>query len=179
MNTPYSEDARQVQLCLTGDTKAFEPLVRRYQNAAFATALGFVSDNLDAQDLVQDAFLTAYTKLGQLRRPETFGRWLRQIVVNRCKRWLTRQPLKSPIEAAESLLVTAANGRHHDQAQQMDLWDAVHRLSESHRSLLLMHYLSGWPYTDMAVYMDIPMMRSSWRAPNQRSASRPKMRSSV
>jgi|GEM_PF-3558168 DNA-directed RNA polymerase specialized sigma24 family protein len=81
MNTPYQEDAHQVHLGLTGDVQAFEPLVRRYQSAS----LDSVSDDLDAQDLVQDAFVTADTKLGQPRQSETFDRWLRKIVVNRFK----------------------------------------------------------------------------------------------
>ena len=45
-----------VERCLAGNAQAFEPLVRYYQNAAFATALGYVRSRVDAQDIVQDAF---------------------------------------------------------------------------------------------------------------------------
>ena len=77
-----------VERCLTGNAQAFEPLVRHYQNAAFATALRYVRSRVDAQDIVQDAFVAAYCRLGQLRDRERFGGWLMHIVANRCKGWL-------------------------------------------------------------------------------------------
>ena len=60
-----------VERCLAGNAQAFEPLVRRYQNAAFATALRYVRSRVDAQDIVQDAFVAAYCRLGQLRDRST------------------------------------------------------------------------------------------------------------
>jgi len=59
-----------------GDRAAFTELVRRYENAAYATALTYTHHVEDAQDIVQDAFVIAYCKLAQLREPEHFGTWL-------------------------------------------------------------------------------------------------------
>lgn len=83
MTTITQDDTYNVHLCLHGDANAFEPLVRRYQNAAFAVAMGFLRDRTDAEDVVQDAFVAAYCKLSQLKDPATFGSWLHRIVVNR------------------------------------------------------------------------------------------------
>ncbi len=48
-----------VERRLAGNAQAFEPLVQHYQNAAFATALRHVRSRVDAQDIVQDAFVAA------------------------------------------------------------------------------------------------------------------------
>ena len=56
-----------VAQCRTGDDRAFSALVQRFQNAAYATALSLNRDVDEAQDVVQEAFVAAYSKLGQLR----------------------------------------------------------------------------------------------------------------
>ena len=50
MQQPFKEDEELVLKCLAGDVNAFEPLVRRYQNAAYAIAMGYVQERADAQD---------------------------------------------------------------------------------------------------------------------------------
>ena len=60
MSTTPSEVAELVLTCRAEGGDAFEPLVRRYQHAANATAISLVRDAQDAQDIVQDAFVAAY-----------------------------------------------------------------------------------------------------------------------
>ena len=60
MSTTPSEVAELVLTCRAEGGDAFEPLVRRYQHAAYATAISLVRDAQDAQDIVQDAFVAAY-----------------------------------------------------------------------------------------------------------------------
>ena len=88
---PDQLEAQYVQQCRSGQPEAFEPLVRRYQNAAYAIALSYLTDEADAQDVVQDAFIAAYCKLNQLGDSAMFGRWSRRIVTNRCREWLRRR----------------------------------------------------------------------------------------
>ena len=69
MSDTSSEQVELIRQCRDGNAEAFAPLVRRYQNAAYAVALGYVRDPHEAEDIVQDAFVAAYCKLGQLREP--------------------------------------------------------------------------------------------------------------
>ena len=120
---------------MAGNAQAFEPLVRHYQNAAFATALRYVRSRADAQDIVQDAFVAAYCRLGQLRDREHFGRWLMRIVANRCKDWLRDRRRTQPLDSAETALKNAAAAEHADQMQRLELQEAVDMLPE--------HYPNG------------------------------------
>lgn len=146
-----------VKRCLAGNAQAFEPLVRHYQNAAFATALGYVRSRVDAQDIVQDAFVAAYCRLGQLRDREHFGRWLMRIVANRCKDWLRDRHRTQPLDSAETALENAAVVEYADQMQRLDLQEAVDQLPEHYRSAVLMYYLSGLSYREIAELMEVPL----------------------
>ena len=148
-----------VESCLTGNAQAFEPLVRYYQNAAFATALGYVRSRVEAEDIVQDAFIVAYCRLGQLRDRKRFGGWLMHIVANRCKDWLrTRSRTRTqPLESAETALENASVVEHADHMRRLDLQEAIDQLPEHYRSVVLMHYLSGLSYREIADVMEIPL----------------------
>ena len=146
-----------VERCLAGNAQAFEPLVRHYQNAAFATALRYVRSRVDAQDIVQDAFVAAYCRLGQLRDRRHFGRWLMHIVANRCKDWLRDRRRTKPLESAEMALENAAAAEHADQMRRLELQEAVDLLPEHYRSAVLMYYLSGLSYREIAELMEVPL----------------------
>ncbi len=146
-----------VERCLAGNAQAFEPLVRHYQNAAFATALRYVRSQVDAQDIVQDAFVSAYCRLGQLRDRERFGGWLMHIVANRCKDWLRDRRRTQPLDSAETTLENAAATEHADQMRRLELQEAVDLLPEHYRSAVLMYYLSGLSYREIAELMEVPL----------------------
>ena len=146
-----------VERCLAGNAQAFEPLVRHYQNAAFATALGHVRSRADAQDIVQDAFVAAYCRLGQLRDRKRFGGWLMHIVANRCKDWLRDRSRTQPLDSAATALENAAVVEHADQMRRLDLQEAIDQLPDHYRSALLMYYLSGLSYREIAEVMEVPL----------------------
>ena len=146
-----------VERCLAGNAQAFEPLVRHYQNAAFATALRYVRSRVDAQDIVQDAFVAAYCRLGQLRDKERFGGWLMHIVANRCKDWLRDRKRTQPLDAAETALENAAVVEHADQMRRLDLQEAIDQLPDHYRSALMMYYLSGLSYREIAELLEVPL----------------------
>ena len=146
-----------VERCLAGNAQAFEPLVRHYQNAAFATALRYVRSRADAQDIVQDAFVAAYCRLGQLRDREHFGRWLMRIVANRCKDWLRDRSRTQPLDSAETALENAAAAEHADQMRRLELQEAVDLLPEHYRSAVLMYYLSDLSYREIAELIEVPL----------------------
>jgi RNA polymerase sigma factor (sigma-70 family) len=68
---------------------AFCELVRRFQDMAYACAYAVLGDFHLAEDAAQEAFISAWQKLGQLREPEAFPGWLRRVVLTECNR-LTR-----------------------------------------------------------------------------------------
>src|SRR5215469_5229028 len=93
-----------VQRALKGDLTAFVALTRRFQHLAFGTALALLGDFHQAEDAVQEAFLSAWSALPALSDPAAFPGWLRGIVRHHAFRTLRRRHLDLvPLEAAEDV----------------------------------------------------------------------------
>ena len=161
MTTTAHDDTNSILQCLQGNADAFEPLVRRYQNAAFAVALGFLRDRTDAEDVVQDAFVAAYCKLSQLKDPAIFGSWLHRIVVNRCKEWSRRKKVDRLVRVgpdAEHMRdeFPQADQIHREYLECLELWDEVERLPEHYRQVVNLYYYTGFSLKEIASFLDIP-----------------------
>lgn len=77
---PLSAEADLVTAAQGGDMAAFEALYRQYFGAVYDFAVRTMKDSHSAADAVQDAFIKAHEKIGQLRDPEAFRPWLYAIV---------------------------------------------------------------------------------------------------
>jgi RNA polymerase sigma-70 factor (ECF subfamily) len=90
-NALVHEDIDLVERSLQGERDAFEDLVRKYQDAVYGLAFHLTGNFADAQDIAQQAFVTAYLKLPQLKDPGRFASWLKRITVNECISWSRQQ----------------------------------------------------------------------------------------
>lgn len=79
-----SGDAALVARVRGGDRDAYADLVRRYQEAMYRYALGMVGSADAAADLVQDALIKGFTRLGTCQDPSRFGSWVFRILRNLC-----------------------------------------------------------------------------------------------
>src|SRR5690348_5802139 len=91
VNEPVSEELALVQAAKGGDVGAFEELVRRYDRNVFRIAQHITQNREDAEDVVQDAFLKAYTNLEQFQGQSKFYTWLVRIAVNEALMRLRRR----------------------------------------------------------------------------------------
>jgi RNA polymerase sigma factor (sigma-70 family) len=160
MAIPTSNVAQLVLACRTCGAEAFTPLVRRYQHAAYATALSYVRNAQDAQDIVQDAFIAAYCKLEQLRDPAKFGSWFFRIVNSRCTDLIrSRKQVDEHVQRLEKSEIGLAQRAHTafaEQALLQEVWDSIDRLPEQYRQVVLLHYLSGLSYEEIAAFLEVP-----------------------
>ena len=85
--------ARAPDASLAMRQATFSLIVERYQDAAYGYALATLGDPHLAWDAAQEAFLTAYCSLAELRSPEAFPGWLRRIVRTRCRLLRREHPL--------------------------------------------------------------------------------------
>ena len=70
---------------LRGKTEEYEILVRRYNNLLYKTARGILSAENDIEDVMQEAYIRGYEKLGQFRQEAKFSTWLIQITINEAR----------------------------------------------------------------------------------------------
>jgi RNA polymerase sigma-70 factor (ECF subfamily) len=92
-----------VERAQAGDLNAFETLVSRYERRIWALAKQMLQHDQDAEDVVQDTFLTALEHLHALRHGERFGAWLKQIATRLAYRVLAKRK-RTPTESLDALL---------------------------------------------------------------------------
>jgi RNA polymerase sigma-70 factor, ECF subfamily len=90
-NEPVSDELSLVQAAKSGDIQAFEALVKRYDRNVFRIAQHITQNREDAEDVVQDAFLKAYSNLEQFQGQSKFYTWLVRIAVNEALMKLRRR----------------------------------------------------------------------------------------
>ena len=94
------KDAQLIQRVLQGDQESFSPLVRKYQKGVHALVWRKIGDFHIAQEITQDAFLTAYKKLRTLKNHNQFAGWLYVIAANLSRDYLRRKRL--PMESLDA-----------------------------------------------------------------------------
>jgi len=111
MPTHLPNEAALVSAAKAGDTTAFTTLVRQYDRNIYRLALNITGNKEDAEDVLQEALLKAYTKLRQFEGESRFYTWLVRIAVNEALMRLRRRPpqpevsLDEPIEGNEKSLM--------------------------------------------------------------------------
>ncbi len=134
-----------------GDASAFDELTRRYLRPAYAVALSVVLEQADAEDVVQDAFISALERIDSCQ-PDRFAAWLMRIVHNRAislhrKRRVRRS---EPLEWAAGLRSPGDPGTDLDRANlRKRLLDAMEPLPHKQREVLLLHDLEGWRHREI------------------------------
>jgi RNA polymerase sigma-70 factor, ECF subfamily len=134
------------------DGAAFEMLVRRHYRAVFAVALAIMGTTADAEDVCQDAFVRAATKLEECRQPERFAQWLSAIVRNHARNELMRPSVRrhTTISAATASVTDDTVHRLSKDHLRARLEDALGSLSVIQREVVLLHDLEGWSHEDIA-----------------------------
>lgn len=153
--------AELVVLAQAGDRDAFGELFDRYRSAIVAGAMSRVRNADEADELAQDVFIQAMQKINQLRVPEAFGGWLRQIVHRMAINRVTRN--RSAIACdPETLEATCVNGEAPDEvAESREQAEAVRisidRLGALDQETLTAFYLHGQTLIEMSDAFQAPI----------------------
>lgn len=167
------DDATVVARVLDGDRQQFAHLVERYQAALYRHAVGMVLDHDVAADMVQDAFVRAYTHLRSCRDYARFRAWLFQTLRNRCLDYLKEARRKNVRLDDARPLVDGAEGPA-DRVQRAELRDEIRQalmtLRDGQREAFLMHYVEEVPYEKMAELLNVSVSALKMRVLRAREA---------
>ena len=165
-------DAELVRAAQAGETAALGTLLERHRSRLHAIALSMLGHGAPAEDAVQDAFLVALRRIGELRDPAAAGAWMVTILVNVCRAQL-RRPRAGALEAWEPQGPDTAVGAIESGALRDWVWTALERLSEPLRLAVLLRYFTGASsYETIADVCGVPVgtVRSRLSAAKQKLA---------
>jgi RNA polymerase sigma-70 factor (ECF subfamily) len=146
-------DAALVRAAQRGSADAIDELFRRHWPAAHRAAWLVVHDAAAAEDIAQEAFLSALRALDRFDRRRPLGPWLHRIVVNRAIDWSRGRALR-PETAADTLPEPAAPDA--SAAIGDEVVAALADLGPEHRAVVVLRHLLGYTPGEIATMLDLP-----------------------
>lgn len=164
MESRLNDDAQLIDEALAGNSSAFGRLVTKYQDRLYNSLVHYVGSTDTAHDVVQDALVQAYLKLETFERASGFYTWLYRIAFNlAATRRRRSRPTLSVDAARESTGQDPvdpgpppdARLQRHEQALQVQ--EALARLSDEHRAILVLREIEDCSYDQIAEMLDLPL----------------------
>lgn len=149
-----------LQMCKQGKQAAQLEVYNRYYKAMFNTAARIVKDQAEAQDIMQESFLSAFTKLDSFKGEASFGSWLKRIVVNKSLNSYQRSKRleETPIEDHLYRIEDEPQGITEVDYNNIEVNRVLHAMDElkdNYRQSLSLHLIEGYDYEEMSEIMNI------------------------
>ncbi len=157
------DDRTLVAQASRGDLAAYDQLVRRYQTRIYSLAYNMTGNKEDAEDMVQDVFVKAFSSLKSFRGTSSFYTWIYRIAINRTINFLKRRKKKQAVslndvdegvERDPAYVELSARESPVRDASLTELQEKLNKalltLSEKHRTVVVLHDIQGLPHDEIA-----------------------------
>ncbi len=158
------DDQQLIRRTLDGHNEAFGHLIRKYQDRLYNGMVHILRSEPEAEDVVQDAFVLAFTKLKSFKGDSAFFTWLYRIGYNVAITRIRRRKSNVSIEGKDETgrldfpdSGPAPETRMEQQEQARQLMKAMDRLSEEHRAILVLREMEELDYDAISEVLDLPI----------------------
>lgn len=153
-----------VEKCKQNDRKAQMQLYNQYCNGMYSVARRFVKHDAEAEDVVQDAFIKAFTKLHQYNAEVTFGAWLKRIVVNTSIDALKskKQRLVELDDVHLKVVDTVDEDKWlaDDAVSLNEIKEAVNQLTDKYKYVVMLYLIEGYDHQEISEILNISEVAS-------------------
>jgi RNA polymerase sigma factor (sigma-70 family) len=145
--------------CMTGDQKAQFQIYKLYYKAMYNTSLRIVNDTMEAEDIMQESFLSAFEKIDTYSGTVSFGAWLKKIVINRSldalgKRKAVFEDIESHVGIRDESPDETVRSEEVDVRVE-EVKEAIERLPDGYRVILSLYLLEGYDHDEIAEILKI------------------------
>lgn len=149
-----------IQLCREGKQSAQLALYNQYYKAMYNTALRIVKDSYEAEDIMQESFLNAFTKLDSFRGEVAFGAWLKRIVVNNSIYHYRKQQKNDEVPLDDVMYRVedhsgVESGHDFTNMKAQKVLETMKTLKDNYRVSLTLHLVEGYDYEEVSEIMGI------------------------
>ncbi|TXD83304.1 RNA polymerase sigma factor [Subsaximicrobium wynnwilliamsii] len=161
MTLTHQDISQLILHCKNGDQQAQLEVYNRYYRAMFNTAFRIVKDRFEAEDIMQDSFLSAFTKLESLKELSTFGAWLKRIVINNSIYHYKKNskyrdvPLDEVIYKIEDDSQGFCEDHDFSNLKAQQVLATMKSLKANYQMSLSLHLIEGFDYEEICEIMDI------------------------
>lgn len=146
-----------IDACLANDRKAQIEIYNRYAKSMFNVSIRMVKDKMMAEDIIQEAFISAFKGLKKFRREVSFYSWLRKIVINKSLDEIRRRKIEFT-ELNEEIIGEETNGEE-DKTSKQEMLNRIKNelfnLPDGYRIILSLYYLEGFDHEEISHILNI------------------------
>lgn len=146
--------------CRKGNRQAQFEIYKLYERAMYSAALRIVNQEAEAEDVVQEAFLDAFTRIGDFRGDTTFGLWLKQIIINKSINCLRKRKAEfvslDGLEIAEQV----PDSQEDIEWKVEEVKAAVKALPDGYRVVLTLYLFEGYDHEEISHILQISEVTS-------------------
>jgi len=151
-----TDDTQLIERCKSGDRKAFEALLAKYEKPVFNAAYRMLYSRDDAQDVTQTVFLKVFEHLDQYDPSRRFFSWIYRITLNESINWLGKTNRLEPLSYE-----TAFEGKGPEQEAESanvssNVQAALMTIKSDYRSVVVLKHFMGCSYDEISQVLDIP-----------------------
>ncbi|PVW15900.1 RNA polymerase sigma factor [Marixanthomonas spongiae] len=145
--------------CKKGNQLAQLEVYNRYQRAMYNVAVRIVKDTAEAEDIMQESFISAFNKLDTFKGTATFGSWLKRIVVNNSISQYKKQQrfIDIPDETIAETIEEASGIPEEDYTtdKAASILSCMETLHRTYHQILTLHLIEGYDYEEICEILDI------------------------
>lgn len=150
-----------IESCRNNDRKAQIEIYKLYYQAMFNSSLRIVNSRSDAEDLMQESFLDAFSKIGRYSETGSFGAWLKRIVINKSIDFLKAKKSFTRIDDAK-IEFMEINDLEQDEEVANDynfrlneIKQGLEKLPDQYRAIVSLYLLEGYDHSEIARILNI------------------------
>lgn len=149
-----SEYEGQIKKAIKGDRDALQNLLKTEKDKLYRVAFSYVRNEEDAVDVFQQTILLAMESIHQLKEPKYFTTWLTRICIN-----LSIKVLRDnqKVISIENTNAENATGRKVSVEEKIDLLDAICKLDEKYKTVLILRYYHDLTMEQIAENINMPL----------------------
>ncbi|MEC3908610.1 RNA polymerase sigma factor [Tamlana sp. 2201CG12-4] len=171
-----------ITLCKSENQSAQLEVYNRYYKAMYNTAFRVVKNNFEAEDIMQDAFLQAFTKLETLKDISIFGSWLKRIVINKSIHHYNKKTKKNEVPIDDMLYKIDDNSENINSDDHLNLkvkqvLSSMKMLKDNYRIVLTLNLVEGYDYEEVSEIMGISYANSRTMISRAKESLRQKLQS--
>ena len=147
-----------VEACVLNDRSAQMKIYKLYYKAMYNASYNIVNDSFIAEDIMQDAFLDAFSKVGKFEWRSSFGSWLKRIVVNKSIDSLKKVNDTVPINDE---MVAFEEDDSDDELEYVkckldEIKISMASLSDNYRTILVLYLIEGYDHQEISQILNLP-----------------------
>lgn len=153
-----------IEKCRQNNRIAQLQLYNQYCDGMFAVAMRFVNNTFEAEDIVQEAFIKAFTKLHQYKAEVSFGAWLKRIVINKSIDLLkSKKQHMLELDEVHLKVVDSSNENEwlvDDMITLEDVKAAIEKLPDKYQYVVMLYLIEGYDHQEISEILNITEVAS-------------------